>query len=103
MGDLGVDGVWLSPIYRSPPMAFEYLNEFRDHLSWRQGDALILAEANAEREELVEYFGDGDRLPMLFNFLLNQRLFLALARGASPAPASGPRSCATTTRSTLEG
>ncbi|MGH9265911.1 MAG: alpha-amylase family protein [Acidimicrobiales bacterium] len=60
---------------------FAYLQEFRELLSWRRGDAMILAEANAEREELVEYFGTGDRLPMLFNFLLNQRLFLGLARG----------------------
>jgi len=60
---------------------FSYLNEFRELMSWRQGDAVILAEANAEKEELVKYFGDGNRLPMLFNFLLNQRTFLALARG----------------------
>ena len=59
---------------------FEYLREFRELLSWRRGDAVILAEANAEREELLEYFGTGDRLPMLFNFLLNQRQFLAMAR-----------------------
>ncbi|MGI9119447.1 MAG: alpha-amylase family protein [Acidimicrobiales bacterium] len=59
---------------------YEYLREFRELLSWRRGDALILAEANAEREELVEYFGTGDRLPMLFNFLINQRQFLAMAR-----------------------
>ncbi len=64
------------------PMEFDYLREFRELLSWRRGDAVILAEANAEKEELVEYFGPtGDRLPMLFNFLLNQRLFLAMARG----------------------
>jgi maltose alpha-D-glucosyltransferase/alpha-amylase len=63
------------------PKAFEYLQEFREVASWRRGDAVILAEANAERDELVQYFGSGDRLPMLFNFLLNQRLFLALARG----------------------
>lgn len=63
------------------PMEFDYLREFRELLSWRRGDAVILAEANAEKEELVEYFGKtGDRLPMLFNFLLNQRQFLAMAR-----------------------
>jgi len=60
---------------------FEYLTELRDLLSWRRGDGLILAEANVPRDELVQYFGTGDRLPMLFNFLLNQRTFLALARG----------------------
>ena len=68
---------------------FGYLNEFRDLLSWRRGDALILAEANAERDELVEYFGAGNRLPMLFDFVLNQRQFLAMARGdASPVLAA---------------
>ncbi len=65
----------------APRKEFEYLRELRELLSWRVGDAVILAEANAEREELLEYFGSGDRLPMLFNFLLNQRQFLALARG----------------------
>ncbi len=83
------------------PMEFDYLREFRQLLSWRRGDAIILAEANAEKEELVEYFGStGERLPMLFNFLLNQRQFLAMARGdANPiiaalesAPAI-PESC----------
>ncbi len=59
---------------------FGYLAELRELLSWRKGDAVILAEANVERDELVQYFGAGDRLPMLFNFLLNQRTFLALAR-----------------------
>jgi maltose alpha-D-glucosyltransferase / alpha-amylase len=65
----------------NPRKAFEYLNEFRRALSWNRGDAMILAEANVEGDELVEYFGGGDRLPMLFNFLLNQQLFLGLARG----------------------
>ncbi|MGI8984800.1 MAG: alpha-amylase family protein [Acidimicrobiales bacterium] len=64
------------------PMEFDFLREFRELLSWRKGDAVILAEANAEKEELVEYFGPvGERLPMLFNFLVNQRQFLAMARG----------------------
>ena len=46
---------------------------------------MILAEANVEPEELLEFFGDGRRLPMMFNFILNQRVFLALAR-AEVAP-----------------
>jgi maltose alpha-D-glucosyltransferase/alpha-amylase len=62
---------------------FELLTDLREHLSWRQGDAVILAEANVEPAELVGYFssGDGsDRLHMLFDFALNSRLMLALAR-----------------------
>jgi maltose alpha-D-glucosyltransferase/alpha-amylase len=68
------------PNRAEPHRDFRILGDFRRRLSWRRGDGVILAEANVEREELVEYFGDGDRLPMLFNFLLNQRTFLALAR-----------------------
>jgi maltose alpha-D-glucosyltransferase/alpha-amylase len=63
-----------------PTKDFELLRQMREYASWRRGDATFLAEANVPRDELTEYFGSGDRLPMLFNFLLNQRLFLALAR-----------------------
>jgi maltose alpha-D-glucosyltransferase/alpha-amylase len=59
-----------------------YLRDFRDFLSWRRGDAVLLAEANVAPEKAPEYFGAGDRLHMLFNFVLNQHLFLALAREA---------------------
>lgn len=57
-----------------------YLQELRQFLSWRRGDAILLAEANVEPDTISEYFGDGDRMHMLFNFIVNQRLFLALAR-----------------------
>jgi maltose alpha-D-glucosyltransferase/alpha-amylase len=33
--------------------------------------------------EIGDYFGDGDRLQMIFNFLLNQHSFLALVRGSA--------------------
>ena len=65
----------------TPRKDFSWLSDFRRQLSWRRGDAVILAEANVERDELAKYFGDGTRLPMMFNFILNQRMFLALARG----------------------
>jgi maltose alpha-D-glucosyltransferase/alpha-amylase len=64
---------------------YEWLHDLRERISWRRGDAVVLAEANVERDELVQFFGNGDRLPMLFNFALNQRMFLALAR-ESTAP-----------------
>ena len=61
---------------------YSYLEEFREFLSWRRGDAVLLAEANVEPEKAGDFFGgEGDRLQMIFNFLLNQHLFLALARG----------------------
>jgi maltose alpha-D-glucosyltransferase/alpha-amylase len=39
-----------------------------------------MAEANLAPEEVPDYFGDGDKIHMSFNFWMNQRLFLALAR-----------------------
>jgi maltose alpha-D-glucosyltransferase/alpha-amylase len=65
----------------NPRQDFSWLDDFWSQLSWRRGDATILAEANVEPAELLEYFGAGHRLPMMFNFILNQRTFLALARG----------------------
>jgi maltose alpha-D-glucosyltransferase / alpha-amylase len=59
---------------------YTYLREFRDFLSWRRGDAILLAEANVDMDTIPQYFGTGDKMHMLFHFLLNQYLFLALAR-----------------------
>jgi maltose alpha-D-glucosyltransferase/alpha-amylase len=59
---------------------YAYLRQFRTFLSWRRGDAVLLAEANVAPKKAPEFFGDGDKLHMLFNFVLNQHLFLALAR-----------------------
>src|SRR5215211_303379 len=92
---LGVDGFRLDaapfiieltvPGEPSPRQDFGWLDDFWSQLSWRRGDAVILAEANVEPAQLLEFFGAGRRLPMMFNFILNQRTFLALAR-AEVAP-----------------
>src|SRR5919109_2641407 len=61
---------------------FNLLKEMRDFLQWRSGSAIMLAEANVPPDESLEYFGEeGDRLQMLLNFPVNQRLFYALATG----------------------
>ncbi|GIF49050.1 maltose alpha-D-glucosyltransferase/alpha-amylase [Asanoa ferruginea] len=66
------------------PKDFDFLTELREHAQWRRGDAVLLAEANVEPAKLVDYFGTGpkanDRVHMLFDFMLNGRLVLALAR-----------------------
>ncbi len=59
---------------------YEYLGEFDDFLTWRRGDAIMLAEANVPFDKIDQYFGEGHRMTMIFNFLLNQNIFLALAR-----------------------
>lgn len=66
-----------------------FLKDMQEFLSSRRGDGLLLAEANVRPEEIPIYFGDGDRCQMLFNFLLNQYMFLALARQESPALREG--------------
>lgn len=55
------------------------LEFFRHFLSWRRGDAIMLAEANIAMDKLPLYFGDGDRMHMLFHFMANQHLFASLA------------------------
>ena len=66
------------------PKDFDFLTDLRQHVQWRRGDAVLLAEANVEPDELPVYFGDGsgsgNRIHMLFDFMLNGRLMLALAR-----------------------
>lgn len=59
---------------------YEMLHEMRDFLQWRRRDAVLLAEANVPPDESLEYFGDlGDRLQMMLNFPVNQRIYYALA------------------------
>ena len=59
---------------------YDMLRVFREFLQWRQGDCIVLAEANVLPETDMEYFGkDGGRMHMMFNFQVNQNLFYALA------------------------
>jgi maltose alpha-D-glucosyltransferase/alpha-amylase len=56
------------------------LRTFSQFLNWRQGDAIILAEANVLPGTDMRYFGSaGERLQMMFNFQVNQHLFYAMA------------------------
>lgn len=65
----------------TPGVHFEYLEELRTFLQWRAGDAVFLGEANVEPEDVAPYFGRGRGVHMMFNFWVNQRLFLSLATG----------------------
>jgi maltose alpha-D-glucosyltransferase / alpha-amylase len=69
---------------KTPVEQYDMLRSFREFLQWRQGNAIILAEANVLPETDMEYFGDdGDRMHMMFNFFVNQNLFYALASADS--------------------
>jgi maltose alpha-D-glucosyltransferase/alpha-amylase len=68
------------PRVRAPVEQYDMLRTIREFLQWREGDAIILAEANVLPDTDMEYFGrDGDRMHMMFNFQVNQHLFYALA------------------------
>lgn len=58
----------------------EYLVDMRQVLSWQRGDAVFMAEANVPPDKVPMYFGEGDRVHVIFNFYVNQHLWLALAR-----------------------
>jgi maltose alpha-D-glucosyltransferase / alpha-amylase len=63
-----------------PIEQYDMLRRMREFLQWREGDAIILAEANVLPDTDLEYFGRaGDRMHMMFNFQANQNLFYALA------------------------
>ncbi|HZQ59988.1 MAG TPA: alpha-amylase family protein [Casimicrobiaceae bacterium] len=89
---LGVDGFRMDavpffigtkgPDVTTPVSQFDILRELREFLQWREGDAIIIAEANVVPQEDMQYFGrDGDRMHMMFNFQVNQNLFYAFASG----------------------
>ncbi len=63
-----------------PQEDYEMLRTFSQFLSWREGEAIILAEANVLPDTDMSYFGrEGERVQMMFNFDVNQHLFLAMA------------------------
>jgi maltose alpha-D-glucosyltransferase/alpha-amylase len=73
---IGTKGVGI----KKPREQYDILRTFREFLQWRQGDSIILAEANVLPDTDMEYFGDdGERMQMMFNFQVNQHLFYALA------------------------
>jgi maltose alpha-D-glucosyltransferase / alpha-amylase len=68
------------PKVRKPKEQYEILRGMREFLQWREGDAIILAEANVLPDTDMAYFGDsGERMQMMFNFQVNQNLFYAFA------------------------
>jgi trehalose synthase len=68
-----------------------WLRSLRAFACRRTGDAMLLGEVNTALKDLARFFGDedGDQLNMQFAFLLNQNLWLALAReNAEPLEAT---------------
>ncbi|MGQ4274258.1 alpha-amylase family protein [Terrihabitans sp. B22-R8] len=56
------------------------LRDMHRELCHRMPDGLLVGEANVPPAEIKKFFGQGDQLGLLFNFLLNSYLYHALAR-----------------------
>lgn len=59
----------------------EIFRNFREFVELKKRDAILLAEVDLEPEKYEKFFGDEDQMHMLFNFYVNNYLFLAFARG----------------------
>jgi maltose alpha-D-glucosyltransferase / alpha-amylase len=58
-----------------------FLVELRRFLSEQRADAVFLAEADVNTDELSFFLGEEERMHLLLNFILNNHFFLALASG----------------------
>ncbi len=73
--EVGVDDV-------EPGEGKRWLHALREYAMRRRGDAMLMGEVNVDMADLESYFDDhGDALHLELGFLINQRLWLSLARG----------------------
>ncbi len=75
----------IAPGKEDGPLDFTILEQWREDVQWREGQAVLLCEANVSSDDLPKYCaavegGPNDRAHMLFAFALNAKLWLALAR-----------------------
>ena len=65
-----------------PGSGKRWLHSLREYAMRRRGDVMLMGECNVAKEEVPSFFEDhGDALHLQLAFLINQRLWLALARG----------------------
>ena len=75
----------VSPGVDPGPKDFSIMDSWRQETQWLRGDSVLLCEANVPPSDVSTFVGsrsDGpsDRAQMMFDFLLNPRVWLALAR-----------------------
>jgi trehalose synthase len=60
----------------------QWLHSLREYAMRRRGEVMLMGECNVAKEEVPSFFEDhGDALHLQLAFLINQRLWLSLARG----------------------
>jgi maltose alpha-D-glucosyltransferase/alpha-amylase len=75
----------VSPGVDPGPTDFSILDSWRQKTQWQRGDSVLLCEANVAPSVVGQFAGsraDGpsDRAQMMFDFLMNPKVWLALAR-----------------------
>ncbi len=75
----------VSPGVDPGPRDYSILESWRQQTQWQTGDSVLLCEANVPPAEVATFVGsraDGpsDRAQLMFDFLLNPKVWLALAR-----------------------
>jgi maltose alpha-D-glucosyltransferase/alpha-amylase len=65
-----------------PGSGKRWLHSLREYAMRRRGEVMLMGECNVAKEDVPSFFEDhGDALHLQLAFLINQRLWLALARG----------------------
>ena len=65
-----------------PDEGKRWLHALREYAMRRRGEAMLMGEANVAMDDIESFFEDhGDALHLQLGFLINQRLWLSLARG----------------------
>jgi maltose alpha-D-glucosyltransferase/alpha-amylase len=60
--------------------AHEFLRQMKEFAAVRSGNAILLGEVDVSLSAISDYFGGGNELQAMFNFVMNRYLFLALAQ-----------------------
>lgn len=58
---------------------FQFIKDLRRCVEEYSPEGLLLAEVDTKPKKYLDYFGDSDQVQMLFNFHLNNNIFLSLA------------------------
>ncbi len=66
--------------YSDMQNAHQFLEQMRDFVTVRRGDAILLGEVDEGLSTIADYFGGGNQIQALFNFPLNRFAFLGLAK-----------------------
>ncbi|MBC5993942.1 alpha-amylase family protein [Pontibacter cellulosilyticus] len=68
---------------------YTLIEDMREYITMHSRDAILLAEASGPPQVVGSFFKGKNRMHMMFNFLLNQHIFLGLAREKGSSIAKG--------------